>query len=367
MPGIQRERTQLSQRLNPNALRQGIAKRKYNRYQESRYSDTSRPSLSHQNSARLSAHLQSETSESAPHDSGAEDTPLPAPAKDGRLKRGQQKVRGLLHRKRHVGKLEGDREIDVLYENQRGAFFFGYPLFSSNSLLNFDPPAWLNAQGKPSSVNITNAQVPDPSWEWAWTTWYVDMSSDVDEQGWQYSFMFQNKFPWHGTHPWLHSFVRRRRWIRQRVRKHRAGHDGRSGAPTNLREAHKLNSDYFTIHPASTRGTSITPGATSFAASSSAWRQEPDGKQEDNDDVDSIGQLRRRLRAVKVDREKIRLVLQFMDQGGQDLFYLSEEVRALLGQVMRATLTRPPDAAYHVRVDLSIFAAQTVILHGANN
>ena len=108
--------------------------------------------------------------------------------------------------------------IDVLYENQRGYFFFGVPFFSGNSLLNFDPPAWVTANGGPSPVDIQTAQVPDPSWEWAWPCWYVDMANDVDEEGWQYSFAFFKGLAWHGTHPWFHSFVRRRRWLRKRVR-----------------------------------------------------------------------------------------------------------------------------------------------------
>lgn len=101
--------------------------------------------------------------------------------------------------------------IDVLYENQRGAWLCGLPLFSSASLLNFDPPAWRNGLGQASPVSVVDAQTPDPSWRWAWPTWYVDMSADVDEEGWQYSFMFRQKTSWHGSHPWFHSFVRRRR------------------------------------------------------------------------------------------------------------------------------------------------------------
>jgi hypothetical protein len=86
-----------------------------------------------------------------------------------------------------------DAHIDVLYENQRGWFVFGIPLFSSKALWNFriDPAPWVDAQCKPSAVNITNAQVPDPSWAWDWKSWYVDMSLDVDEEGWQYSLLFK--------------------------------------------------------------------------------------------------------------------------------------------------------------------------------
>lgn len=107
--------------------------------------------------------------------------------------------------------------IDILYENQRGAFTFGMPHFSSNSLSTFDPAPWTTSHHRPSAVNISNAQLPDLSWTWVWSTWYVDMCRDVDEQGWEYSLLFRGT-AWHGNHPWFHSFVRRRRWIRKRVR-----------------------------------------------------------------------------------------------------------------------------------------------------
>lgn len=108
-------------------------------------------------------------------------------------------------------------ELDILYENQRGSFVFGIPLYSQGSLLHLDPSPWMTQDRQESPVNITNAQLPDPSWEWSWRTWYVDMSGDVDEQGWQYSFSFSSS-QWHGTHPWFHSWVRRRRWVRLRHR-----------------------------------------------------------------------------------------------------------------------------------------------------
>ena len=111
-----------------------------------------------------------------------------------------------------------DTFINVLYENQRGSFFCGIPLYSSNSLLNFDPAGWQTSPFQDSPMNITNSQLPDPSWEWVWRTWYVDMSYDVDEEGWQYSLSFRTGIAWHGNHPWFHSFVRWRRWLRKRVK-----------------------------------------------------------------------------------------------------------------------------------------------------
>lgn len=58
--------------------------------------------------------------------------------------------------------------IDILYENERGGFLCTIPLFSGRALGNLDPSPWTNIAQKTSATNITNAQVPDPSWEWAW-------------------------------------------------------------------------------------------------------------------------------------------------------------------------------------------------------
>lgn len=216
--------------------------------------------------------------------------------------------------------------IDVLYENQRGSWLCGLPRFSSASLLNFDGPAWRNGFGHTSGVSVVDAQTPDPSWKWAWSTWYVDMSGDVDEEGWQYSFMFRRGTAWHGSHPWYHSFVRRRRWIRKRVKSTRRQpgelpSEGRQGK----HDAHRLNADYFTLHNAKTLShpDSIAPSVMSPTISKyNTHAQEDDEAME----VDSMGSLLRAMKKAKVDREKIALVLRFLDEGGDDIYYLTNEV-----------------------------------------
>ena len=67
------------------------------------------------------------------------------------------------------------------------------------------------------------------------------MTDDVDEEGWMYSLSFARKFSWHGTHPWFHSAVRRRRWLRQRVKIDFTNHQAEI-------QAHEMAQDYFTIH-----------------------------------------------------------------------------------------------------------------------
>lgn len=90
-------------------------------------------------------------------------------------------------------------EFDVLYENQRGLLVFGIPKFSPRTLFQWDPSPWTAANGKRSPYNIANAQLPDPSWEWAYHEWYIDMTGDVDEAGWQYSGNFGRRF-WPNVH-----------------------------------------------------------------------------------------------------------------------------------------------------------------------
>lgn len=288
----------LNRRWTRQSLHQQLAQRKYARYREDRSTAAS------DNEGTMSGdEIESQI---------------------GRIAKGKRKVRGLLKAKKQFARAqEEDAVIDILYENQRGSFFFGVPHFSSKSLLNFDPKPWLNVHKKPSPVNITNAQVPDPSWEWAWKSWYVDMSRDVDEEGWEYSFWFSEGTAWHGTHPWGHSWVRRRRWLRKRIR--RSAHHGSTSK--HISEAHALNNDYFTIHSAKDPSR-----ANSIAPSSLADMRKPrdDEFKEDPNEVRDIGALLAHLRRAAVDREKIVLVRHFIDNAGEDLYYLSEQMQTIM-------------------------------------
>lgn len=226
--------------------------------------------------------------------------------------------------KTETADIGGSSQLDVLYENQRGTFFFGIPLYSHKSLLNLDPAPWVTQDFKESPVDITNAQVSDPSWEWAWKTWYVDMSGDVDEEGWEYSFSFSIKKAWHGTHPWFHSWVRRRRWVRLRVKKfsRRTEREGQSG----FEMAHMFNEDYFTIHPNLLNMASREP---SIGRGSVVRPAEVHKIEEEEYHFHEIGDIPTLMQAVKhaiVDREKITALKRFIQEGGEELHYLPPKV-----------------------------------------
>jgi hypothetical protein len=204
-----------------------------------------------------------------------------------------------------------DAHIDILYENQRGWFVFGIPLFSSKALWNFkiDPAPWVDAKSRPSAVNITNAQVPDPSWVWDWKSWYVDMSLDVDEEGWQYSLLFKGS-PWHGNHPWFHSFVRRRRWLRKRVKQ-------KLPPKTKASQRERLFGETFSV------GTTLARSATLGTLSASAQDSSMNSL---NEEVKDIATLMSKLKKAAIDREKIVFIHKFIDDGGEELHYLAEQV-----------------------------------------
>jgi translation initiation factor 1 (eIF-1/SUI1) len=208
-----------------------------------------------------------------------------------------------------------DSHIDILFENQRGWFVFGIPLFSANALWNLkiDQAPWVDAKFKPSAVNITNAQVPDPSWVWDWKSWYVDMSHDVDEEGWQYSLWFRGA-AWHGNHPWFHSFVRRRCWLRKRVKQ--------KLPPKTKDNRDRLFGDTFSI------GTTLARISTVGTAS-----LEDSKEQSVEEEVKDIATLMRILRKSAIDREKIVAITRFIDEADEELHYLAEQV------------SRPPHSA----------------------
>ncbi|MCJ1227344.1 hypothetical protein MMC12_003999 [Toensbergia leucococca] len=310
----------LSRRWTKGTLREEITRRKYAKWQESKF-----------NNREETVELGDDHGNSVDKDSNAakRDDSKQAVVRSGRLR--DRITFSRPKKKAAKAKLKDEYAVDILYENQRGWFLCGIPLYSSKSLLNFDPSPWQTATFKDSPINITNAQLPDPSWVWAWRSWYVDMSHDVDEEGWQYSFSFRQGFSWHGTHPWFHSYVRRRRWLRKRVKAHSERLHGETG---DVHEAHMLNADYFTIH-AQARG-SRESSAERTVNNRSSFRDGPDGKNDDESEVDpeeitNVLALMTALRKARVDREKIEALYNFLDLGGDELFYLADRMEEIMG------------------------------------
>ncbi|KAJ5888134.1 Meiotically protein [Penicillium taxi] len=230
------------------------------------------------------------------------------------------------------GSTKPHSELDILYENQRGSFFFGVPLYSHSSLLSIDPDAWMTHDHRDSPVNITNAQVPDPSWEWSWRTWYVDMSGDVDEQGWQYAFSFGSS-QWHGTHPWFHSFARRRRWVRLRNKISQRRHRGRS----EFERGHMLNEDYFTIHSSNSKALGRAQSVTGLSRVESGFLSLMSMKEEEEMHLDEIGNIPSLMAALKqatIDRERIDALKRFVEDGGEELYYLNDKIPEIMSMFM---------------------------------
>jgi len=317
---------QLAKKPTRNSLKDHLQKRKFAKWQEDRLSskassivtEDGRPSVSAANPTTV---VEAPDLETRP-DTQAVDFAPDESTERGR-KRSTRKGPGSKHQKDRI------YEYDVLYENQRGTFFCGIPLYSNSSLMPIDPGPWLNKDFRDSPVNITNAQVPDPSWEWIWKSWYVDMSHDVDEEGWQYSFAFGRKFAWHGTHPWFHSFVRQRRWLRKRAKK---DHDHGTTQPGSLGAAHNMTGDYFTIHSKRDQspGSAVDgPGKTARPTSYFSYQSTLDSD-EPPEDVKDIASLIKALRFATIDRAKIEVVKKFVNQGGEELAYLKDHIKDIM-------------------------------------
>ena len=321
--------TPLSRRWTKGTLRGELARRKYAKWQEDQQTGddaTGRPE------AESDVDVPGEGGESVEDKKKKVDDQA-----SGRTSRLRDKVPFRSRRKTAVAKEEQDYEVDVLYENQRGAFWCGIPLYSAKSLLNFDPAGWQTASHHDSPVNITNAQVPDPTWRWAWRTWYVDMSHDVDEEGWEYSFSFQPSFSWHGSHPWFHSFVRRRRWLRKRVKVQPM----RNGKKDDMKAAHMLTAEYFTIHPKR----DISPDSTGIKTTgdrSTYYSNTGDDAESDEDfaDITDVNALMAALKRARLDREKIALITSFLEHGGDELHYLAAHMPDVMATFIYQTSRR---------------------------
>lgn len=304
----------LRKHATPQRLRKEITRRKYAKYQD-------------RSTANVSDDGQTEGADAGMQDPEAEDNDEDngKSHSEGNGKPDDEENRGRAPQRRCLkgpkGHAEPKSAIDVLYENQRGGFLCGMALFSSKALGNLDPSPWTNIAHKTSPTDISNAQVPDPSWEWAWKEWTVNHENDVDSDGWEYSFSFSKKFSWHRPKWWC-SFVRRRAWIRKRVKKH-------GGYIEN--NAHMLNPDYFTIHSTQersrSRGSSVPTSDKNRLSFYSRHEAEADMVPED---ITNIGALMKALRLARIDREKTEAVESFIEHGGDDLYYLADNMHEIM-------------------------------------
>ncbi|KAJ2491302.1 hypothetical protein IWW37_002384 [Coemansia sp. RSA 2050] len=96
-----------------------------------------------------------------------------------------------------------------------------------------DPPPWCDVRMELTLPNVHSFQLPDPSWQWVSPRWLIDMTQDVDENGWQYASRFSESAAWHGRHS-AQGFVRRRRWLRLRRRYRCADSGGDSGGDSEM-------------------------------------------------------------------------------------------------------------------------------------
>jgi hypothetical protein len=131
----------------------------------------------------------------------------------------------------------------------------------------------------------------------------------VDEDGWEYSFAFSKKFSWHKA-KWWNSFVRRRAWIRKRVKK---------DLDYNGQDPYMLNSEYFSIRPSSeisrersrSRATSTRGSRISISTANVDGAEQPVIEQAD-DLLCVLGRCR-------IDRERIEAVDNYFQNAKDDL------------------------------------------------
>ena len=88
-----------------------------------------------------------------------------------------------------------------------------------------------------------------------------------------------------------------------------------------------FNEDYFTIHSSAARDLrqmSIAPGSVAPSGYSSA--ASGDNTDLELDEIGDIPTLMYALKGAIVDREKLDYLKLFVEQGGEELYYLEERV-----------------------------------------
>ncbi|KHJ35790.1 putative meiotically up-regulated 65 protein [Erysiphe necator] len=241
----------------------------------------------------------------------------------GILKEGKNKISHMQSKNKlnsHEKYEEADSAVDILYENQRGGIFFGKLLFSARALGNLDPAPWTNIAQKPSATNILNSQPPDPSWKWVGKQWSIYPTEDSSE-GWEYSFAFHGKFSWHKC-KWWNSFVRRRAWVRKRVR--RKDHNGND----NL---YAFDSEYFTVNPVkfSQRNPASSVLGTDCCESYLLF-----GKHQVEDEapkqISNFEKLTKVMKTARIDREITEAVENFTQNREENYLLLKDQMHKIM-------------------------------------
>ncbi|RKF81072.1 Meiotically up-regulated gene 65 protein [Golovinomyces cichoracearum] len=215
---------------------------------------------------------------------------------------------------------EAKYAVDVLFENQRGLFCCGIPLFSSRALGNLDPAPWTNIAQKTSATDITNAQPPDPSWEWIGDKWSV-YHADEPGECWKYSFAFNGRFSWHRGR-WWNSFVRRRAWVRKRVKKK---------LEYDENESYMFSShNSLAYHTGSRYNNQLSSlkGKNSSSYDLFIGKRSTDVEKIKN--IHDISTLKKAFRSVRIDREITEFVQNFIKNGSDDLFNLKDQMHEIM-------------------------------------
>lgn len=177
----------------------------------------------------------------------------------------------------------------------------------------------------------------------AWPEWRINHDEGVDEDGWEYSFAFSKKCSWHPPR-WWNSFVRRRAWIRKRVKKG-TGYVGQ--------DPHMLNPEYFSVRPSSEidRDRSLSRAGSLRANRLSTSTADMEGAERPL--VETADELLRVLRASRIDREKIEAVDNYLENAQDNLGGLQEIMHEIMSlfvfqasrRVLLARLTEVYDKA----------------------
>lgn len=206
--------------------------------------------------------------------------------------------------------------FDYLVENQRGWILMGFPFFSGNSLLPWDRQNWTTLDGHPSP-GISEHLLPSISWRWGWKRWYVDMSGDVDDQGWAYAWRFGSS-TWHGSHIWFRSFVRRRIWKRLREKMVEEEEQVEHHLPTHLdilanvqtgtnQSEIVLQSQLgFQIEQGPLRVFNQPSQAIPSSKPSRPTLADPAGG------IQTVDELSQQIKTCRIDRERIQLIERFV-------------------------------------------------------